>query len=169
MSPVDVEIRPLAQHEVDVLQQHIPRPQGMHQSRLALQHRGQAVYLVAWLGNVPAGHVLLEWAGTAREPMVSYLRRCPHLSDLFVGADHRSGGIGSCLMDAAEGLIRQGGYARVGLGVAIDNTRARSLYERRGYRDAGLGLYSIRWIYVDEHRQEQPREEVCVYLIKSLA
>ncbi len=71
-------------------------------------------------------------------------------------------------MDAAEGLIRQDGYARVGLGVAIDNTRARSLYERRGYRDAGLGRYSIRWIYVDEHRQEQPREEVCVYLIKSL-
>ena len=68
-----------------------------------------------------------------------------------------------------RGLNRQGGYAQVGLGVAIDNTGARSLYERRGYRDAGLGPYSIRWIYVDEQGQQQPREEVCVYLTKSLA
>ena len=162
-----VEIRPLEESEVDVLAQHVRRPPGMHRARWELQQEGKAAYLVAWHANLPIGHVLLKWAGTTREPMASHLYRCPQLSDLHVQPEYRSRGIGSQLMHAVETLVRQRGYSQLGLSVALDNVRARSLYERRGYRGSGLGEYTITWTFIDEHGHEQPREDVCVYLIKT--
>ena len=168
MSSVPVQIRPLSEDEVGFLEQCSRRPPGMHRDRLARQQEGKVVYLVAWHEGRPVGHVLLEWAGTASEPMASHLKRCPELSDLFVVPEYLSRGIGAQLMEAVESLVRRQGYSQVGLGVAIDNPRARSLYERRGYGDSGLGEYSIRWTLLDEDGQERRMEEVCVYLVKPL-
>ncbi len=56
----------------------------------------------------------------------------------------------------------------MGLGVGIENVRACSLYERRGYKDSGFGEYRESGRYVDENGREQSWEETCVYLIKRL-
>jgi ribosomal protein S18 acetylase RimI-like enzyme len=72
-------------------------------------------------------------------------------------------------MVAAEDLARNRGYMRVGLGVALQNRRARQLYERRGYADRGLEYYTIRYLALDQGGRERRYEEVCVYLVKDLA
>jgi ribosomal protein S18 acetylase RimI-like enzyme len=46
-------------------------------------------------------------------------------------------GIGTHLISAAENRIRKRGFAVAQLDVEIDNPRARTLYERLGYREAG--------------------------------
>src|SRR5947199_165454 len=82
----------------------------------------------AWHGRVPVGHVLLRWQGTARYEGASRLERCTHVSDLFVVPRYWSRGIGTRLMDTLESLAARQGYIQVGLSVAVDNVRARSLY-----------------------------------------
>ena len=68
-----------------------------------------------------------------------------------------------------KSLAKQNGYLRIGLGVGIDNARARSLYVRRGYEDAGFGGYRTGGCYIDRNGREQSWEEMCNYLIKELA
>src|SRR3712207_6814858 len=128
-----IHIRPIAEEEVVLLERHLARgfPR-KHWARFVLQAEGKAVYLIAWRARTPVGHVLLEWEGAREEPMASGLPSCPVLSDLFVVEELRSHGIGSRLLDAVEQLARERGYLHIALAVAVDNPRARSLYERRG-------------------------------------
>ncbi|MBL7063989.1 MAG: GNAT family N-acetyltransferase [Anaerolineae bacterium] len=169
MDKMAVEIRPLAGEEIGLLEQHVAfGPPEKHRERFARQRKGTVVYLVAWRENLPVGHALLKWDGSTDEPMASELDSCPDTEDLFVSPDHRSRGIGSQLMDAVENLTRQQGYSRVGLGVGVENVRAHSLYERRGYEASGFGEYRERGCYVDRDGREQSWEEDCIYLIKQL-
>jgi GNAT superfamily N-acetyltransferase len=165
---LDIVIRPLRQEELNTLQRFLPRPAGIHLERWEAQQRGEVVYLVAWLMDVPVGHLLLVWGGHVGEPAEILLEPCPSLSDIAVAPAYQSGGIGSRLMEEAEELAGRQGYARVGLGVALDNSRARRLYERRGYIDPGLGYYTIRYVALDGAGRERLHEEVCVYLVKDL-
>lgn len=169
MERTAVEIRPLAGEEIGLLDWYMAcGPPEKHRERFARQRKGKVVYLVAWYENLPVGHVLLKWDGSTDKPMVSELDSCPDVEDLFVSPDNRSRGIGSQLMDAVENLTKRQGYSRVGLGVGIENVRACSLYERRGYEDSGFGEYRESGRYVDENGREQSWEETCIYLIKQL-
>ena len=96
------------------------------------------------------------------------MERCAHVSDLFVVPRCWSRGIGTGLMDTLEALAARQGYIQVGLSVAVDNTRARSLYARRGYVDAGFEERRVRWTYVDGHGEDRMREETLIYLLKQL-
>lgn len=60
----------------------------------------------------------------------------PELS-IGVVAEARGTGIGSALLDALLSLAREQGYRAVSLSVDRQNP-ARRLYERRGFRDAGI-------------------------------
>jgi GNAT superfamily N-acetyltransferase len=164
-----VAIRPLAAHELPLLESAVPRALDLHRTRFELQEEGHGLYLVAWHGDRPIGMVYLRWEGAPREPMASHLHRCPHVSDLFVLPDYRSCGAGSRLMDALEAAVHERGYNQVGLAVALDNAGAHALYSRRGYADFGLGTHTIEWIARDEQGGEQVVREVCVYLVKPLA
>lgn len=161
-----IVIRPIAAEDVPLLERSIPRMPGTHQERRERQERGDVLYLIAWLDGLPVGHLLLKWAGSPTS--ASALPNCPTLSDITVHPEHRSKGIGSHLMERAERLAAQRGYQQVSLNVALDNVRARALYERRGYRDSGLGTHSSRWPYLDEQGQERWREETCMRLVKRL-
>ena len=90
------------------------------------------------------------------------------LSDLYVVESVRSRGIGSRLLDYAEELVQHRGAPQLALGVAVDNPRARSLYERHGFQDSGLGEYTSRWQEIDEHGRQHWYEEREVCLVKSL-
>ena len=171
MERLVVEIKPVAEEELDLLERHIRfdwAAIGKHRERFARQQEGKVVYLVAWRGNLPVGHVLVQWEGTTDDPTLSQLSDCPNLEDLFVAPDYRSQGVGAQLLEASEALATRKGYSRIGLGVAVDNPRARSLYELRRYEDAGLGEYTTGGIYVDRDGQEKTWGEVCNYLTKQL-
>jgi len=169
-TPLHAQIRPVTEPEIRLLERHLGTDWAAadkHRRRFAQQFEGNVVYLVAWYDEVPVGHVLLKWAG-ATEAALATLRECPDLEDLYVGAPFRSRGVGSQLLTAAEALATERGFAQLGLAVGIDNPRARALYEQRGYRDAGLGVYPNRWSSLDRTGQTQWHEETCFYLTKPL-
>jgi ribosomal protein S18 acetylase RimI-like enzyme len=162
-----VTVRPLAEDELSLLEESMHRPPGKHRERFERQQQGEAVYVIAWKDERPVGHLLLTWASNVQERAAG-APVCPHLSDIAVNPRYQSQGIGSRLMEAAERLVEHRGYERVGLSVALDNVRARRLYERRGYADAGIGEYQIRWSDLDDEGIEHWREETCRYLVKRL-
>ena len=169
----DITIRPLREEEIELLEQMnegwpYGRPLELHRERFEMQRVGQAVYLFAWHGRIPVGHVLLKWKSTFGHEGDARLERCAHVSDLFVVPRYWSRGIGSRLMDTLEALAARRGYIQVGLSVAVDNTRARSLYAKRGYLDAGFEERTVSWSYIDARGVEQMREEVLIYLLKQL-
>ncbi len=167
-------VRPLREEEIHLLEQmnrdwEKGRPLALHQDRFLRQEAGEAVYLFAWDGEQPVGHVLLVLTGPSKEPMRSTLLNCAHISDLFVVPSYWSRGIGNRLMDEAESLAARHGLIQIGLDVAIDNDRALALYEGRGYKDLGFGERAVNWTYIDPEGTEQVQNDVLVYLVKLLS
>jgi GNAT superfamily N-acetyltransferase len=136
--------------------------------RLARQRRGAGVLLVAWLEGRPVGEVFLE-VEPAEEPEVRrHLPEVPRLDHLEVPGPFQGRGIGTALVRAAEDRARQLGYQQIALGVALDNPKARRLYERLGYADWGHGTVVGTWV---EHPDDGPPvtlSEVCDVLVKRL-
>jgi ribosomal protein S18 acetylase RimI-like enzyme len=171
VSPLPVIVHPLERNELALVERHVDQDVGnrdKHRRRLALQEEGRATYLVAWLAGLPVGHALLRWEGAETEPVRSRLIGCADVEDLFVVPALRASGIGSRLLDAAERLAGERGRDRIGMSVDVANVRARALYERRGYRDAGLGTFVLRGTWVDRDGSERAWAETCTYLVKPL-
>ncbi|HTS01870.1 MAG TPA: GNAT family N-acetyltransferase [Thermoanaerobaculia bacterium] len=84
------------------------------------------VTLVARAGGEPLGFARLHPRGAVGSP---------YLASIAVVPAARSRGVGAALLDAAE--KRFAGARWIFLCVSSFNERARSLYERRGYRAAG--------------------------------
>ena len=167
-----VDVRPLTAEELAILDQHIAFDRGnadKHRKRLQLQSEGRGVYLVAWSEDVPIGHALLKWEVPAEYPFASRLDRCAHVEDVFVHPDYRSTGVGSQILLHAERAAQDKRNTTIGLAVGVDNPRARSLYERTGYEDTGVGEFTDRWPYSDREGQQQWEEETCNYLVKRLS
>lgn len=79
----------------------------------------------------------------------------------------QSCGIGTLLVGAAEQRILGRGLARAELGVEESNPRARSLYERLGYRAHGREPDS--WDVEAEDGSIQRYETMCTLMSKDLA
>lgn len=111
------EIRLMAPEEIEVVDRHLPL------------HRLDQVggeWLVAWEDGRPVGHAHIDWRV---EP--------PVLQDVYVAESHRRRGVASKLSEAAEQLMRDRGFAQIGLDVDVENAPARALYEKLGYRECG--------------------------------
>jgi GNAT superfamily N-acetyltransferase len=168
--PLHVQIRPIAAKDVRWLEWHLAQDHAAldkHRRRFERQEAGDVVYLVAWYDETPIGHVLVQWDGTEKKELAA-IADCPDLEDLFVHPGFRSRRVGSQLLAAAEARVKQRGFARVGLAVALDNPRARKLYERRGYAPSALGPFLDRWQATRPDGSVGWIEEPCVYLIKTL-
>jgi GNAT superfamily N-acetyltransferase len=89
--------------------------------------QGEAM-LVAELDGAPSGCAYLV-------SVVDYFTGQPHghLSVLAVSGAAEGRGIGSALLDACEFWARSRGSDRLTLHAMVANSRARQLYERRGY------------------------------------
>lgn len=169
---IHVDVRPLAADELADVQQSLPpeHPEA-HVRRLADQRAGRVTYLVAWADGRALGHVLVRWSGTTNPELRRLLdsrERHPYFEALLAHPAYRSQSVGSQILKAAEALVQQRGFRRIGLAVAVENGRARALYERLGYRDLGLGEFGNAWSYVDEAGNEIAESETCVYLVKEL-
>jgi ribosomal protein S18 acetylase RimI-like enzyme len=169
---MDVDVRPVAADDLAHLQRALPpeHPEA-HVRRLADQRAGRVTYLIAWSGARAVGHVLVRWRGTSSAEVVWLLggdERHPYVEALLVHPSFRSRTIGSQLLAAAERLAHDRGHRRIGLAVAVENVRARALYDRLGYRDAGIGDVSSSWSHVDETGREIAESETCRYLVKQL-
>ncbi|WP_219510036.1 GNAT family N-acetyltransferase [Nonomuraea ceibae] len=137
-------------------------------AQLRRQRAGHGVLLVAWHAFTPVGDVYL-WLGSAEEPELrDRLPGVPLLTHLEVLPEHRNRRIGTRLVEAAEGWLRDLGHARVALGVDLDNHRAGSLYGRLGYREWGHPpVRTTRRVYRADGRVEQV-PDVCRILVKDL-
>jgi ribosomal protein S18 acetylase RimI-like enzyme len=71
------------------------------------------------------------------------------LSQVVTAEELRDLGIGASLIASAEERMRERGVRWAELGVEDDNPRARALYERLGYREAGRE--SAAWNVEDAH------------------
>ena len=169
---IKVEVRPLAAEDLAHIQQALPpeHPEA-HVRRLADQRAGRVTYLVAWAERRPVGHALVRWGGPTNPELRCLLNpseRHPYVEALVVHPSLRSRSVGTQILAAAESLVRERVLGGIGLAVAVENVRARALYERLGYRDLGLGEFANAWSYVDEHGDEVAEVETCDYLVKDL-
>ena len=93
-------------------------------------HSAQAdeAMLIAELDGKPAGVAFLV-------TLVDYFNERPHahLSVLAVEKSAEGKGVGSALLDACEQWARRRGSDRLTLSALVTNSRARALYERRGF------------------------------------
>lgn len=93
--------------------------------------------LVARMGGAFAGYVTVLWEpeyGPFREAQI------PEIQDFNVLPHHRRQGIGTALMDAAEGLVlERSSTVGIGVGLYPDYGPAQRLYVLRGYVPDGRG------------------------------
>jgi GNAT superfamily N-acetyltransferase len=170
MATLPVVVRAATRRDLLQLEAAFPfGPPEKHAERLDRQDRDKVVYLIAWRGDQPVGHGLLKWDGASEGHIrAAFGGTCPEVEDLFVVEASRSQGIGTQILQAAEKLATYRGFSRLGLSVDLRNVAARALYERLGYRDAGLGPYAERGHFIGRDGRREYWEETCVYLVKSL-
>jgi ribosomal protein S18 acetylase RimI-like enzyme len=111
--------------------------------------------------DFPIGQAAIFWQGKPTHPQI------PDIQSLRVHPHFRGAGIGSRLVRACEEYSRRKGHERISLSVALDNHRARRLYERLGYVVAGPN-YSDVWFYTDAKGQTVRVEETVLDMIKEL-
>ena len=148
MSATAIEVRPLAEAETGAVDAVLPL------SRLdAVQ-----TYLVAWDGSEPIGHAHVALKGG--------FAGLPEIQDMYVLPERRGHGIGAALVEAAERLAAERGHARMSLSVS-EAGEARRLYERLGYRNAGLPPLRVKGTILI---RGEPLEvdDTLVYLVKPL-
>ena len=119
----------------------------------ARQSRGDSLYLVAWVNGFPAGQGEVVFA-PPRE-----------LCNLHVADAYRDRGIGTAIIRAAEEASSDVGELSVGVG--LDNTEARRLYERLGYVGTGeMTTTTYRYVDADgEHEATETDERLVKQLL----
>lgn len=165
-----MRVGPLSQEQLPLLDSTL-RQAGRridHAKRLTRQARGRCLYLVAWQGQTPLGHVILNWdSDTEGEPEAVRALHIPRVEDLWTMPDFRRRGVAQMLMSEVESLAKAKGFTRIGLDVAPDNQAALELYSRRGYVNLGIPQYRIGGVNVVDG-QAYPWSERCIFLVKDL-
>jgi ribosomal protein S18 acetylase RimI-like enzyme len=139
------------------------RFRNLYQQTYRQQVMGRRLILVADVGGFPVGQVFVSL-----ESGLGPLSEEPHgyLYALRVMDPLQRLGLGSALMRAAEGYLRDRGYRRATIAAAKPNEVAQRLYARLGYRivrdDPG------RWQYVDHLGVTHTVEEPCWIMEKML-
>jgi len=163
------QIRPLSAEDLPHLGEHLPSaPYRTHADDLAWQRTGAVTVLIAWHGSIPVGSGLIHWDGPRDTTIAKRFPGCPEIFRLNVLEDFRSQGCGTGLVLALEGLARGRGARRVGLGLAIDDDRARSLYEALGFRRVDAPVYVDRREYPDADGHRRVAEDSCVFMVHDL-
>jgi len=156
---MNIRIMPIRSEDVDTLCGRIPIDDGLdHGPYLDQQTRDVGVYLIAWDRDV-----FVRLAGNTEVPRivdtypeVAQFADCPELCDVRVVAERRSEGIGTQLLQRGIRLAHERGIAQITVCVNTDNPRARSLYQRLGFAEVGIGTFTTSGVFVDDAGVEQP-------------
>lgn len=151
-----VLVRRCGEEDVAVLAEVQPPGSLLAETFFARQQAGELTYLVGWVGDCPAGTGVLTSAAS-----LGSTRRA-ELKNLHVREGFRGAGVGTAIVLAAEEHAAAGGIEVVAIGVALDNPRARALYERLGYLGTGV-VTETTYTYIDsdgaEHSATEQDEE----------
>jgi GNAT superfamily N-acetyltransferase len=162
-----LQIRPGAEAELPALVGALgQRP--FFADRLARQHQGRGLLLVAWLGDRPVGDVYLLREPADVPEVRRYLPGVPQLDHLEVVGALQRRGIGTALIGAGEDTARRLGDQRLALGVGLANVEARRLYERLGYVDWGHGPVVGTWPAVRDDGAAVAVSQLIDMLVKHL-
>jgi ribosomal protein S18 acetylase RimI-like enzyme len=111
------------------------------------------------------GQIFVQW--NSSDPRFADGRRRGYFYSLRVKPAFQRRGLGTCLIDAAEDVLRRRGMDTASIGVEKDNPEARSLYERLGYHiiaeDPGC------WSYTDHMGKKQDVREPAWLMEKKLS
>lgn len=122
---------------------------------------------MAWQGRAPVGSGFIHWDGPRDAGIARRLPQCPEIFRLEVVKEYRSRGVGAGLVRTLEELACAKGFVQLGLGVAIENVRARELYERLDYTLLDAPPYVDRADGPDA-TERRTVEEWCVFMVKRL-
>lgn len=125
-------------------------------------HRDQKIFvMVAALRDFPIGQVAIHWHGKISHPHI------PDVQSFRVFAAFRGTGIGTHLLDCCENFVANRSHERLSLSVAIENARARTLYERLGYSVISSS-YEDHWEYTDACGERRLVTETILDMMKEL-
>jgi ribosomal protein S18 acetylase RimI-like enzyme len=120
-----LQIRTLEDSEIDVVSRHLG---------LARLYQGDGAYLVAWIDEIPVGHVYL----TISDP--------PQLQDVEVAATYRRRGVAHKLVAAAETAASSRGARSLRLSVSASDHDVQRLYHSLGFVDAGIAPLKVHGV-----------------------
>ena len=162
MPPFEVQVRPLRALDVPHLEWHGGADwRCFYEQTSALHYAGDVLYLVADINGFPAAQIILYWRGKDAHPHI------PDIQSFRVHPMLRGQGVGSELLRVAERVAQQYGRTQVSLSVALDNPKARRLYERCGYRVVGES-YETGWETVDARGEPLRFRETILDMVKEL-
>lgn len=173
----DICIIPVQPGDIDLLCQRMgANDDANHWSYADKQSRDEGVYLIAWDKDIPVAHLFICWTGNTevprivdRYPQAAQFGDCPEICELYVVPERRSQGIGTQLLRQALELACARGAPQLTICVDTDNPRARSLYERLGFVESGIGAFTTSGVLIDEAGQERPWQNgPQVMLVKKL-
>ncbi len=137
---------------------------GLYQRAYEETRSGRRVMLVAEADSQIVGQIFIQLDSSPKPGGDG--KATAYLYSFRVRPEYRHQGIGTQLIQAAEGRLLARGYRRTVISVAVNNLTARRLYERLGYRvftqDPG------QWSYLDDHGQLQHVNEPAYVLEKDL-
>ena len=155
-------IRPPRQEELHILSHHMAAVDGLsHAAYIEKQARDGGIYLVAWDGDTPVGRLFVRWQNIEiprivdERPQAAQFADAPAICDVYVVPERRSEGVGAQLIQRAVECARQQGVSQVTICVDTDNPRARALYERLGFTESGIGVFTTSGTFVDEDGLER--------------
>jgi ribosomal protein S18 acetylase RimI-like enzyme len=117
---------------------------------------GQALIWIAELNEVGViGQLFVHLRSDRRE--LADGETSAYIYGFRIRPAYQSRGIGTKMLEIAEKDLLLRGYRIVNLNVGQDNPRARTLYERLGYRV--IGSDPGRWSYYDQYGRRQDVNE----------
>ncbi|MFC1526688.1 GNAT family N-acetyltransferase [Candidatus Latescibacterota bacterium] len=157
------EIRAPNLGDLETLRCHLPDSDGMsHEACLKGHTADRGIYLVAWAGDVPVGRLFLAWQNSEiprilqTHPQARQFSESPEIRDVYVDPGHRSRGIGTHLIREALACADRHTACGATICVNVDNPRARALYERLGFSEPGIGVFTTEGTFTDKDGNEAP-------------
>lgn len=139
------------------------KPASQYERYLAEQQAGERVVFVAFLDDVFAGYVTVNWLSDYPPFRLEHI---PEIQDFNVLPQFRQQGIGNTLMDEAERKsAERSRIVGLGVGLFVDYGAAQRIYARRGYIPDGRGMF-FQGRFVQYGESVIADDDLAIYMTK---